>query len=141
MSDVSSGTEARLCAGDLFFPDMVEPEDVARIKAAIETVAQPIREECSSLHDACNHLSMLVVELSNQLSDENGGYQVEWRPIETAPRDGELIWVYCPSAHGLSEMVSLCCWHKDGGFTVDELRHPTLWFPILQPDHPNLGAA
>lgn len=140
MTEITPGVVARLCAGDLFFPDVIEPEDVERIKAAIQSVAKPIREECASLHAACDHLSMLVVELSNQLSDHAGGYQVEWRPIETAPRDGTMIWVYCPSAHGLSEMVSLCSWHSDAGFCVDELRHPTLWFPILQPDHPEIAA-
>jgi len=51
----------------------------------------------------------------------------DWMDIETAPKDGTEIAVYCPSAHGLPEMVSLCAWHKDAGFCVDELREPTLW--------------
>ena len=50
-----------------------------------------------------------------------------WLPINSAPMDGTEIIVYCPPAHGLPHMVSVCSWHEDAGFCVDELREPTLW--------------
>lgn len=50
-----------------------------------------------------------------------------WQSIETAPRDGSEIVVYCPPCHGLPAMASLCAWHDDAGFCVDELREPTHW--------------
>lgn len=56
-----------------------------------------------------------------------------WRPIETAPRDGIEFVVYCPGAHGIKHMASLCAWHEDAGFCVDELREPTHWQPLPPP--------
>ena len=53
-----------------------------------------------------------------------------WLPIESAPKDGTEIIVYCPPAHGLPHMASVCAWHEDAGFCVDELREPTLWIPL-----------
>ncbi len=52
------------------------------------------------------------------------------REIETAPKDGTEIVVYCPSAHGIRHMASICAWHADAGFCVDELREPTHWMPL-----------
>jgi hypothetical protein len=49
-----------------------------------------------------------------------------WHPIETAPKDREIV-VYAPGREGLGELVSLCQWHPDAGFCIDELREPTLW--------------
>jgi len=54
-----------------------------------------------------------------------------WQPIESAPRDGTEIIVYCPPAHGLLSMVSFCAWHNEAGFCVDEIREPSHW--IAQP--------
>ena len=53
-----------------------------------------------------------------------------WLPIDSAPKDGSEIIVYCPPAHGLPHMASVCAYHEDAGFCVDELREPTLWIPI-----------
>lgn len=53
-----------------------------------------------------------------------------WSPIESAPKDGTEIIVYCPPAHGLPHMASVCAYHEDAGFCVDELREPTLWIPL-----------
>jgi hypothetical protein len=49
--------------------------------------------------------------------------------METAPR-GRPIIVYCPERHGLQAMASICEWHPDAGFCVDELREPTCWTEI-----------
>jgi hypothetical protein len=49
--------------------------------------------------------------------------------MATAPRDRPII-VYCPEKHGLQAMASICEWHPDAGFCVDELREPTCWTEI-----------
>lgn len=48
------------------------------------------------------------------------------QPIETAPRDRPII-VYAPARDGLPEMASMCQWHPDAGFCIDEMREPTHW--------------
>ena len=53
-----------------------------------------------------------------------------WLPIDSAPTDGTEIVVYCPPAHKLNHMASVCTYHDDAGFCVDELREPTLWIPL-----------
>jgi hypothetical protein len=58
---------------------------------------------------------------------------IEWQPIETAPRDGTIFLVWAPGAHGLSPMFSLCAWHEDAGFCIDELRHASHWMPLPDP--------
>jgi len=55
-----------------------------------------------------------------------------WPPITTAPRDRPII-VYCPPRDGLQAMASICQWHPDAGFCVDELRDPTCWTEIPNP--------
>ena len=49
-----------------------------------------------------------------------------WRGMESAPKDKPIV-VFCPGRDGLNDMASLCEWHEDAGFCVDELRWPTLW--------------
>ena len=62
-----------------------------------------------------------------------------WLPIESAPKDGTEIIVYCPPAHGLRHMASVCAYHEEAGFCVDELREPTLWIPLPKTS-PSVGA-
>lgn len=57
----------------------------------------------------------------------------DWQPIDTAPRDGTLFLAWAPSAHGLPAMYSLCAYHKDAGFCIDELRVATYWTPLVPP--------
>lgn len=65
---------------------------------------------------------------------EGGGLTIEaatsspstWALIENAPRDRPIV-VYAPGRDGLQEMASICQWHPDAGFCIDELREPTLW--------------
>ena len=62
---------------------------------------------------------------------------MNWQPIETAPRD-RLIIVFAPGDNPifyspLPDIVSLCKWHEDAGFCVDELREPTHWMPYERP--------
>jgi hypothetical protein len=60
-------------------------------------------------------------------TDESWQPIERWWPMDTAPKDGTPIVVYCPPAQGLPPMVSFCAWHEDAGFCVDELRTPALW--------------
>ena len=61
----------------------------------------------------------------------------EWRPIESAPRDGTRVLVYAPPPdpakwHG-STLGSLICavkYHADGGWCVCEIRKATHWQPL-----------
>ncbi len=64
----------------------------------------------------------------NQNQTKPGGSQ--WKPIESAPKDGSEIIVFCPPAHGLRHMASVCSYHEAAGFCVDELREPTMWIEI-----------
>ena len=61
----------------------------------------------------------------------------DWDPIDTAPKDGTDIVVYCPPAHGLTHMVCVCAWHEDAGFCVCELRTPTHWHALQTPGTTN----
>lgn len=64
-----------------------------------------------------------------QIQDVN-----HWKPIETAPKDGTEIIVYCPpNQHGLGHLASICSWHEDAGWCACELREPTLWTSLPQP--------
>ena len=70
------------------------------------------------------------------LSTHVQAYEEIWCfDMENAPRCA-WIWVYCPAAHGLSEIVTLCRWDEDAGFCVDELRSPTAWTTIRRPTPP-----
>ena len=70
------------------------------------------------------------------LSTHVQAYEEIWCfDMENAPRCA-WIWVYCPAAHGLSEIVTLCRWDEDAGFCVDELRSPTAWTTIRRPPPP-----
>jgi hypothetical protein len=67
----------------------------------------------------------------------------DWQPIETAPKD-QFIFVYAAPYLGWNDQVmdlpgfvSLCLWHPDAGFCVDELRRATMWCPIIYPPIPS----
>lgn len=49
-----------------------------------------------------------------------------WFPIASAYKDRAIL-VYCPPCEGLDELYSVCRWHPDAGFCVDEIRSPTHW--------------
>jgi len=50
----------------------------------------------------------------------------EWQPIETAPKDQEiLVW-----AHGIGQWVSKFAWWDCGAH-----RKPTHWMPLPEPPH------
>jgi hypothetical protein len=57
----------------------------------------------------------------------------EWQPIETAPKDGRLILVWAPAKEGFTSLYSLCRYHPDAGFCIDEIREATHWMPLPEP--------
>ena len=64
----------------------------------------------------------------------------QWRPIESAPKDGTLVLVYCPPYAGLSSIRCTAEYHTDAGWCVDELRTVTHWLPLPSaPETPDAG--
>jgi hypothetical protein len=72
----------------------------------------------------------------------------EWLPIDDdTPRD-RWIFVYAAPYTGgwddpsmwLPGFVSLCRWHPDAGFCVDELREAVMWCPVVYPEIPAASA-
>ena len=78
----------------------------------------------------CYRLSKENEQLKGLCPSDAAACSDGWLPIESAPKDGTEIIVYCPPAHGLNHMASVCAWHEDAGFCVDELREPALWVPL-----------
>jgi len=56
-----------------------------------------------------------------------------WQPIKTAPTDGSLILVYASPRDDLPGFITVCAYHEDAGFCVDELRYTTHWRPLPEP--------
>ncbi len=63
-----------------------------------------------------------------------------WQPIDTAPKDGTLFLAWAPGVFDLPAMFSLCAWHPDAGFCIDELRVATHWMPLPAAPQPSTGA-
>lgn len=64
--------------------------------------------------------------------------EMNWQPIETAPREDDLcIFAWCPDAHG----YIVVAWQSDdlvkggGWFGLEDytLVHPTHWMPLPEP--------
>ena len=59
-----------------------------------------------------------------------------WRPIETAPKDGEIIIMYGKSKHAGFDTVGTGHWYRQGktfvwdNYLGDEPRPPTHWMPL-----------
>lgn len=72
---------------------------------------------------------------------ERGVFVVEWKPIETAPKDGTVVWVYVAArSEGVQEELpafqTCCAYHPDAGWCADELREVTHWMPLLPEPKP-----
>ena len=57
---------------------------------------------------------------------------LNWQPIDSAPQDRPIL-VYAPPREGLSELYSVCQYHPDAGFCIDELREPTHYVELSPP--------
>lgn len=56
----------------------------------------------------------------------------EWQPIETAPKNKPVL-VYAPGYYDLPEIICRCEYHKDAGWTIDDIRNVTHWQPLPPP--------
>ena len=63
-----------------------------------------------------------------------------WQPIETIPTDANKPWderrfwlLYALEREGLPAMQSVCRYHDDAGWCIDELRTATHWQPLPEP--------
>jgi hypothetical protein len=57
------------------------------------------------------------------------------KPMAVAPKDRAIL-VWCPGAsEGLPDLFTVTEWHEDGGWCVDELREPEMWWEL-----PEVGA-
>ena len=63
-----------------------------------------------------------------------------WQPIETIPTDADKPWderrfwlLYAPEREGLPAMQSVCRYHDDAGWCIDELRTATHGQPLPEP--------
>jgi hypothetical protein len=59
----------------------------------------------------------------------------EWQPIETAPKDCDVL-VYAAESDGLPGFITISRWHSDAGFCVCEIREATHWQPLPPPPLP-----
>lgn len=65
----------------------------------------------------------------------------QWRPIESAPKDGTLIdlWAECWDANGkmVFRRIPNCHWYEDknrsGWVGLYSAEYPTHWMPIPEP--------
>lgn len=49
-----------------------------------------------------------------------------WQPIETAPKDRNIL-VYAPPYQDLKSLTKIIAYHDSAGYCIDELRYPTHW--------------
>jgi hypothetical protein len=62
--------------------------------------------------------------------------QLQWQPIETAPKDGTYMLLVSP-AYGrvIGAFVVGDCWHLIGvGVVTSESERPTHWLPLPNPE-------
>ena len=65
--------------------------------------------------------SLIFSHLFNECTELNA-----WQPIETAPKDREIL-VYAPPYQDLKSLTKIIAYHNSAGYCIDELRYPTHW--------------
>lgn len=65
--------------------------------------------------------SLIFSHLFNECKELNA-----WQPIETAPKDREIL-VYAPPYQDLKSLTKIIAYHDSAGYCIDELRYPTHW--------------
>ena len=65
--------------------------------------------------------SLIFSHLCNECTELNA-----WQPIETAPKDREIL-VYAPPYQDLKSLTKIISYHDSAGYCIDELRYPTHW--------------
>lgn len=90
--------------------------------------------ELDSLHSALGEAERYAKELEARLAER------EWRPIETAPRDGTWIWAFYPRKDRRQDEQTPARWHDCGPEPMwwDAAEHrddeqPTHWMPLPEP--------
>jgi hypothetical protein len=67
---------------------------------------------------------------------------MEWRPIETAPKDGARVLVFAQldppekwheCMRDLAPLIGIAAYHPDAGWCVCEVREVTHWMPLPDP--------
>ena len=58
-----------------------------------------------------------------------------WKLIETAPKDGTVVWVYVAAYSDLPAFECECAYHKDAGWCADELREVTHWMSLKSKEY------
>lgn len=67
--------------------------------------------------------------LFDEINDFLSTKSTHWKSIDTAPKDGTEIIVYCPPQQGLPHMSIICFWQHDSGRWSPPRyrREPTMW--------------
>lgn len=71
----------------------------------------------------------IAIAIADLMRAAAGPIGVGWETIESAPTDGQPVWVYVAMAYGLPPFEDRCSWHQDAGWCADELRPVTHWNP------------
>jgi len=61
--------------------------------------------------------------------DRKNDLKNKWRPIETAPMDRPVLF-WASAYEGLPGFQTVCQYHEDAGWCVDELRNATFWMEL-----------
>ena len=112
----------------------LKPEDVERAAGLYDKLAASFK---------ATHIEVMQAVLLDYLERhaERGVFVVEWKPIETAPKDGTVVWVdVAARSEGVQEELpafqTCCAYHPDAGWCADELREVTHWMPLLPEPKP-----
>ncbi len=74
---------------------------------------------------------------------KGGEYSIGWQPIETAPKDGRSVIVFCPGEDGIAVCYwSTSIWVTPGAWICELNRsdtgryEPSHWMPLPAPPNP-----
>jgi hypothetical protein len=101
-----------------------------KVKSGWYVVGEPGRNSCvytDSPDDGS--YGKPIIRVDDLLRAVDGPHGVGWETINTAPKDGNLVWIYTAMQHGLPPFEGPCAYHADAGWCTDELRPVTYWHP------------
>lgn len=119
MNKVRTSIYMELVARKLFGINTVPSEEQIRM---IARLAKAVDKLCVEKDQEINSLQDRIKQLEEQL---------EWKPIETAPKDGSYILAYCPNDYHKKQII---CFDCDEWLGLDDMNGckatPTHWLPI-----------